>query len=444
MARTEPTEVSTTNLAGLAANAPAWPVVSLQRLRRAALERFEQLGIPGKREEEWRQTNVTPLGRTSFERAADGVPSEAELAALPLADLDVPRIVLVNGRWAPALSRLDGLPSGVRVERLHEAMSSSAEAIEPLLGRLAPFDSHAFTALNTAAFEDGAVVRFDAGVVARTPIHVVHVTTPSEGPTVSHPRLLIVAGPRAEGAVIESYHGTDGSAYLTNAVTELSVAESAMLDHVRVQWEGADAWHVGAVHVLQARDSRYVNHNVSFGARLARHDIRSVLDGEGAEATLDGLYVAVDSQHVDNHTVLDHARPHCPSHELYKGILAGRAQAVFNGRIIVRPDAQKTDAKQSNKSMLLTNDAFFNDTATTEIYTDDVRCTHGATIGHLEDDALFYLRARGIGVAEARAILIHGFLGDILERIPHAAVRERLEAEAVAIVSRELASGGHS
>jgi Fe-S cluster assembly protein SufD len=256
--------------------------------------------------------------------------------------------------------------------------------------------------------------------------------------------MLVVVGERAEAELIEVYASRNGGAYLTNAVTEVSLGEGAILYHDRVQWESRSAYHVGAIQTCLARGANYVGHNISFGAALARHDIGGKLDGEGAEATLNGMYLARGEQHVDNHTTLEHASSHCPSHELYKGILADRAKAVFNGRIIVRPGAQKTDAKQSNRNLLLSDDALVHTRPQLEIYADDVRCTHGATVGQLDDDALFYLRARGIGADEARSILIYAFASDIFDRIRHAPLRDRLESEMMTMVGEVLAPGAAS
>jgi Fe-S cluster assembly protein SufD len=436
-------DISELHLGRLAAELDKSGIPWLDRLRASALERFETLGLPSTRLEAWRVTNVAPIAETPFARAsaAGHEVSEGDLSAFPLTTLGCPRIVLVNGRHDAALTELDELPSGVRVESLAEAVRSRSDEVEPHLGRHAPIQDRAFAALNTASFEDGAVITVANGAVVETPIHVVHVTAGNDLAVASHPRTLIVVEGNAQASVIESYLGLGDRVYLHNAVSEVVLGSNAVLDHVHVQTEAPGAFHIGTIQASLARDSRYANHNVSFGASLARHDIGSVLGGEGAEAILNGLYLAVGDQHVDNHTILEHAEPHCPSHELYKGILSGRAQAVFNGRIVVRPGAQKTDARQSNKNMLLTDEALIHTRPQLEIYADDVKCTHGATIGRLQEDALFYLRARGIGLAEARSILIHGFIGEILDGIAYRPLREHLAREALAIMARELRSG---
>jgi Fe-S cluster assembly protein SufD len=436
-------DVSESNLARLATEVEKSGIPWLDRLRESALDRFETLGLPSTREEEWRHTNVAPIAATTFTRASasGGAVSKAELSALALAELGCPRIVMVNGRHAPDLSEVAGLPSGIQVESLAAVLRSRPDEIEPHFGNSARFEDRAFTALNTASFEDGAVITVAPGAMIETPIHVLYLTAAAGVAVVSHPRTLVVVGDNAQASLIESYQSLGDGAYLHNAVTEVTLGQNARLDHVHVQSDGPEAFHIGSIQSLQARDSRWTQHNISFGAKLARHDVGSVLGGEGAEATLNGLYLAVGDQHVDNHTVLVHAKPHCPSHEVYKGILSGHAQAVFNGRIVVRPDAQKTDAKQSNKNMLLTDDAMIHTRPQLEIYADDVKCTHGATIGRLQEEELFYLRARGIGLAEARSILIHGFVGEIFDKIAFDPLRERLAGEALTIMARELGSG---
>ncbi len=444
MARTgsEQTQLADSNLGELAAATPAAEVLWLQRLRKEALRHFETLGLPTQRDEDWRQTHLAPIAATRFIRPeAPPTLTASDLESLPLAGLDCPRIVLVNGRFDPTLSDLENLPAGVRVESLAGALADRPEQLETLIGSVASVEDRAFTALNAASFEDGTVVSVSDGAVVETPVHILHVAVAGPQAPAIQPRTLLLAGNSSQASIIESYLSVGDGVYLTNAVTEVVLGENAILDHVRIQDESETAYHIGAVRSHQARDSTYTNHNISFGSALARHDIGSVMDGEGAEATLNGLYLASGRQHVDNHTILDHAKPHCPSHELYKGILAGRAQAVFNGRIIVRPDAQKTNAKQSNKTMLLSNDALIHTRPQLEIYADDVKCTHGATIGHMEDEALFYLRARGIGLTEARSILVFGFISDIVDRIAYRPLRERLVERAVAMVLGELTSG---
>jgi Fe-S cluster assembly protein SufD len=292
--------------------------------------------------------------------------------------------------------------------------------------------------LNTALFSDGLLVTVDDGIVCPDPLHIVHVAVPGSVPAGSHPRILVVAGEGSQLTVVESFVAIGGGTYLTNAVTEILAGPEARVTHVKIQTESDSGWHVGTVAGHQARGSHIVSHNVSFGALLARNDIGSRLDGPGAECRLYGLYVASGAQHVDNHTSLDHAQPNCPSWVMYKGLLSGRARAVFNGRIVVREGAQKTDAKQSNKNLILGDGALVFTRPQLEIHANDVKCTHGATIGRLDDEALFYLRTRGIGEDDARNVLIRAFADDLIDNIPVPSVRTvlsdalhvRLEARA--------------
>jgi Fe-S cluster assembly protein SufD len=367
----------------------------------------------------------------------------------------------VNGLYQPALSTVDTLPRGVKVGSLAAALDTDFERVETHLARCARFEDHAFVALNTALMEDGAFVHIPRGVVVEEPIHLLFIGTAGADPMVSHPRNLIVAEENSQATVIESYvggqvfgcsgvqvFGSDKDApafdvagpehlntrtpehpipYFTNAVTEIIAAENAVLDHYKVQRESEAAFHVATLQVQQGRSSNFTSHSISVGGALVRNDIRVVLDGPGGEATLNGLYIVNGRQHVDHHTVIDHAKPHCNSHELYKGILDGHATAVFNGKIYVRPDAQKTDAKQTNQNLLLSRDAVIDTKPQLEIFADDVRCTHGATVGRLDEDALFYLRSRGIGLAEARSLLTYAFASDVLARIKVEPLRTQLE-----------------
>jgi Fe-S cluster assembly protein SufD len=418
--------------------APRW----LQDMRDRAAARFATLGFPTVRDEDWRFTNVAPIAAGEFRNAsADAAhATEAELAGYLYSDA-AHRIVIVNGRFAPELSRTSNLPAGVRAGSLAAAVTEQADVVQRYLGQLADFGSRAFAALNTALASDGAYVHVPDGVTLDAPLHVVFVTTVSESPgaTMSSARTLIVAGDRSQSRVVETYVGPRGARYFTNAVTEVFAGENAVVDHYKVQQESLEAFHVASMHVHAARGANVSSHSFSLGGKLVRNDAITLLDGEGAECTLNGLYLADGDRLVDNHTSIDHAKAHCPSHEIYKGILGGHARAVFNGKIIVRQDAQKTDAKQTNRALLLSDDASINTKPQLEIFADDVKCTHGAAIGQLDDDAIFYLRARGLTYFEARDMLIHAFAGDILDRVKIAPLRAALEAELYAQLAKDLA-----
>jgi Fe-S cluster assembly protein SufD len=335
-------------------------------------------------------------------------------------------LVFVNGRYAPSLSTAGALPDGIRAGSLAPALAS--DSVEPYLTRVAGFDRRAFTALNTSSFVDGAFIHVPANAVLERPIHVLFVSTADGRPTVAHPRVLLVVGKSAQVTIVESYVGPNADRYFTNAVTEVVVGENASVEHYKVQRESFDAYHIGTMHVVGTRNASFRSHSLSFGGALVRNEIIAMLDGEGIECTLNGLYLADGRRLVDNHTTIDHAKPHCGSREVYKGILADHARAVFNGRIIVRPDAQKTDAKQTNKALLLSEDAQINTKPELEIFANDVKCTHGAAVGQMDDEAMFYLRARGLGREEARNLLIHAFAGDVLNRMPLETLRTRAEA----------------
>jgi Fe-S cluster assembly protein SufD len=407
--------------------APTW----IARLRSRAHERFLELGLPHTRMEDWRQTSVAPIARTSFRqgrRLATRDGNEAFVKA-PFADVGLPRLTILDGRVSPELSTVSDLPKGVRVLGLTEGLVSVPERIEPVLGQLSDWEKRAFTALSTARMEDGALVLVDPGVRVETPLQILYLLTARDEPAAWFPRTVVVAGQCSEIGLVETYAGGRGSASLSVAVTEVLVGANAAVRHVRVQDEGPAAFHISESAAHLERDARYLSLNVCLGARLTRNDIAARMDGEGAEAVLDGLYVARGEQHVDNQTLLDHARPNCPSHELYKGILCDSARAVFNGRIIVRQDAQKTNAIQNNRNLLLSDEALVHTRPQLEIYADDVKCTHGATIGQLDADALFYMRSRGIAAGEARRLLIKAFASDLLEEMPVEELRERLTRE---------------
>ncbi len=405
-----------------AAEATDW----LSRLRIDARRRFDAMGIPKPTDEHWRQTNVQPVAPFAATVADPAEASAAALDALPLASVLPCRIVLVNGRIDEALSDLSGLPGGVHVQSLSKELAESPGRLEAYIGRATSAESAPFVALNTALFVDGVVVIVDAGVGSTVPLHIVHVAVPGAVRSAIHPRTLIVANAASQVTIVESFVALSAGTYLTNAVTEIVAEPDAHVTHIKIQAEGPECWHVANVAGHQARGAQILSHNVSFGAALTRNDIGSRLDGEGAECHLYGFYLVDGKQHVDNHTWLDHAMPNCPSWEMYKGLLAGNSRAVFNGRILVREGAQKTDAKQSNKNLILGDEAIVYTRPQLVIHANDVKCTHGATIGRLDEASLFYLRTRGIGKDEARNVLIRAFADDVIEKIPVAAVRELL------------------
>jgi Fe-S cluster assembly protein SufD len=410
------------------AGEPAW----LSKIRREAIARFAALGFPGVKNEEWKYTNVGPIARVPFRPANEQAGLEVGPHTGLLPGGEGARIVFINGRPAPGLSKAAAGP--VVARSLREALREEPQLLEPHLARHASLEKNAFTALNTAFLEDGAFVRIPRGTIAREPVHLIFLSAADGGePAVSHPRNLILAEPNSQATIIETYIGSGalpegGGVYFTNAVTEVVCEEGAVLEHYKVQRESLSAFHVQTIQAAQGRASNFASHNVCFGAALARTDINVLFTAQGSECALNGLFLAGGSQHVDNHTLIDHAKPRCTSRELYKGILDGRSRGVFHGKIIVRPDAQKTDAVQTNKNLLLSREALVNSTPALEILADDVKCRHGSTIGQLDANSLFYLRSRGIGEREARALLTYGFAADLASRIRVPWVREEVEA----------------
>ena len=416
-------------------DAPAHP------LRSAAFARFSDVGLPTTRLEAWRFTNVSPIGQRQFALPAPGDVEPEAVAAFGLHGVDGPQAVAVNGRFAPTLSRVDAMPDGVAVRSLAAVLRDGDGALASPLGQLATFDdpARAFTALNTGLFHDGVVVRVPDNTVVEAPIHLLFAATGRDG-LMSHPRVLIVVGENSQLRLVESYAGLADGGYLTNAVTEIVLGDNAVVDHYKLLRESVEAYHIASMHVRLGRSANFSSHAITLGGAIVRNDVVGALDGEGAECTLNGLYLVNDTRLVDNHTTIHHLKPHCNSHELYKGILDDRARAVFNGKIIVAIDAQKTDAKQTNKALLLSEDAQINTKPELEIFADDVRCTHGATIGQLDADALFYLRSRGLDAEQARDVLIHAFASDLLNRIAIEPIRNELDA----VLLQQLPGSGHT
>lgn len=398
---------------------------ALTRLREDAAARFQEVGFPDAKDEEWRFTNLAPLTRIPFKLAgrapeAKNAPELRQTLARIGSD---PRLVFVNGHYLPELSRSDAgtLGSLADLSRRHP------DWIEPFLGRHASFEKHPFVALNTAFLNDGVFLRVPKSQILERPIHVVYFSTAVGEPTVSHPRTLIVAEPGSQATVVESYLGPQDDIYFTNAVTEIIVAENAVLDHYKVQRESSKAFHIATLQVHMSRASKFSSHSIALGGSLVRNEANAVLAGEGCECTFNGLVLAADRQLIDNHTRIDHAKPHCASHEMYKHVLDGQARGVFNGKIFVHADAQKTDAKQTNQTLLLSEDAVMDTKPQLEIFADDVKCTHGATVGQVQEEAIFYLRSRGIGREAARKLLTFAFANDIVARIKVRPVQAQLE-----------------
>jgi Fe-S cluster assembly protein SufD len=406
---------------------PAW----LASIRKAGAARFRESGFPTLDDEDWRFTNVAPLAKLPFrparEGSSDGLTVEA-LEQFPLGKLAATRLVFVNGHFAPELSQIGPQPDGVKIGSLAEVLANDAALLEPYLARHVKSEDHStFAALNAAFFQDGAFIHVPKGCTVDQPVHLVYVTTSGESGATTHPRNLIIARDASRLTVIESYVATVGSAYFTNAVSEMVVGDGAVVEHCKFQDESTAAFHLSTLGATLGRGSNFISHSIVTGARLSRSNLRAELAGEGLEAILNGLYITKGEQLADHHMIVDHAKPHCASHEYFNGILDDKSKGVFHGRILVRPDAQKTDAKQTNKNLLLSDTATIDTKPQLEIYADDVKCTHGATVGQLNEESIFYLRARGIGADTAKRMLIHAFAGEIIERIRCEPVREELD-----------------
>ena len=404
--------------------APSW----LSRLRESAIASFAEQGFPAPGSEEWKYTNLAPITSVPFGRAnGEGKTITADFFASAFVEEGSARLVFVNGAFAARLSSVGGLPAGVRVVNLRAALGENDGELEAYLGRSARYREQPFVALNTALMEDGAALFVAPGCRLETPIYLVFVSLAHEQPVQSQPRNLLVLGAGSEVKIVESYIGLGTGNYFTNAVTELVAAEGAVVDHYRIQREAGRGLHVGTLEAHLSERCSLTTHAVTLGGSLVRNDLHVVLDGEGAECALNGFYMADGDQQVDNHTEIEHAKPRTRSFELYKGILDGAARGVFNGKIIVHKDAQKTDARQTNKNLLLSDHAVANSKPQLEIYADDVKCSHGSTIGQLDGDALFYLRSRGIGSDEARSLLSYAFASDVIGRVKIPALRARLD-----------------
>ncbi len=398
------------------------------QIRRSAIAKFADLGFPGRRDEEWKYTNLSALLKHKFPVAARPASLPAEtVRQFVFKGLAENLLVFVNGRYSKALSNYRASAAGVVVDSLENALKNRPEVIERYLAKYAPFEEESFVALNTAFAVDGAFIYVPDNVAVEQPVHLLYISDVSAGSHFASPRNLIVAGRNSQVKIVESYHGVGESPYFNNVVTEAAVNENARVDHIRIQDEGLNAYHVYSLETHQQQNSVYWMVNVDMGGALVRNNLTLTLDAENCEGHLLGFYMANGKQHIDNHTAIDHAKPNCFSNELYKGILGGKAKGVFNGKIFVRRDAQKTNAYQNNKALLLSDDATINSKPQLEIFADDVKCSHGATVGQLDNEALFYLRSRGIPQDQANSILQHAFANEVFEHITIASVREHLE-----------------
>lgn len=404
---------------------PAGPAAWFDARRAVALERANALAVPTTRDEEWRYTDLAPLTRLQFQPVSDaaGV-SAADIAAFSVAEAAA-QLVFVDGVYAPQLSRLDGLPQGFVVTPLRDAAKNHGALVEPHLAQLVPNEQDLFAALNTAFLQHGVFIHAAKNAVLADPLHLLFVAT-RKG-VAAYPRLLVVADAGSACSVIEDYVAVGDAAYLTNAVTEIAVAQNAEVRHIKLQRESAQAFHVGTCAVTLARDARYLSHAVTLGARLSRNNLTVTQQGEGAHAQIDGIALIGGRQLADTHTLMDHTRPNGTCEQVHKTIVGGGAHAVFNGKVFVRAGAQQTDSSQQSRNLLLSDKAHVDTKPQLEIFADDVKCAHGATVGQLDAENVFYLKSRGLTELQARNLLTYAFGAEIIDRIPVPSLVAQLE-----------------
>lgn len=410
---------------------PVW----IQRLRQNAFKHFEDLGFPTTNREEWKYTNVAPIAKTKFEPAFENLDVSPTLDSSQLQEFSYEearrsQLVFVNGFYRAELSSVEALPEGIVATDIASALKEEkyVDVLREQLARSADYTENAFTALNTAMLSSGAFLLIPKGVEVGLPIHLLFISDASEAQSLSSPRLLVISERGSSATVIESYvSARESKAYFTNAVVEIVLADGARLNHYKVQRESIEAFHVATTQASLARNSRFNSTTITLGACLSRHNINVSLDAEGAECWVDGLYIVTTGQHTDTHSLIDHRQPHCTSHQLYKGILDGKSRAVFNGKVFVRQGAQQTDAMQTNKNLLLSDEARVDTKPQLEIFADDVKCAHGATVGQLEEEELFYLASRGMHRDLARNLLTYGFAEEVIDKIKIESIKAQLD-----------------
>src|SRR6478672_4152363 len=398
----------------------------LQSLREDAFARFSEAGFPTTHDEDWRFTNVATVASTSFELAGPEVVSKEQLEPFGALQFDC-CLVFVNGIFSGELSTVPATPKGVTVGSLAAQLKEDPASLGPHLGRYLNIQRDAFAALNTALIEDGVYVHIPRSVVVETPIYVLYVTVPGATPTMNHPRNLIVAEESSQVTVVEDYVSLGDGVTFSNAATELVAGDNAHVSHYMIVREGDHAYNFSTLRIQQGRHANVATHSLLLSGALLRNNVHPVLAGEGAECLINGLFMVNSGQHMDNYMLVEHAAPHCSSRQFYNGVLNGQGHGVFHGRIIVHKDAQKTDAKQTNRNLLLSDDAQIDTKPQLEIYADDVKCTHGATIGQVEENALFYLRSRGLDEAAAKHLLLLAFANECLDRMNSAQMRKYIE-----------------
>ena len=403
-------------------------VAWLQMLRENAIDHYSAVGFPTVKNEDWKYTNVAAIAEKSFDLVSANEAFETEkLQPFFYDEARSSQLVFINGKLDSESSAIADLPPGVLIKSLAEAFGDETvcDLIKEHLARLVNYNSNGFTALNTAFLNDGAFVFVPKNTKIEAPIHLLFAATAESA--AAFPRVLVILEQGAEATLVETYARTKEVEYLTNSVVEIVLADDARLTHYRVQRESHAAYHIGTTGVNLER-SFYDSTNITLGAALSRHDVNVKFNSEGGEAFVDGLYLVSDTQHADTHSTIDHAVPNCASHQTYKGILDGKSRAVFNGKVFVRDGARGTDAQQSNKNLLLSNDARVDTKPQLEIFNDDVKCAHGATVGQLEDEEVFYLLSRGLSPELTRNLLTYGFAEGIVNKIEIESIKKQLDA----------------
>jgi len=415
--------------ASLKGSLPGHDLSWLNETREQALQQFSSQGFPTLRVEDWKYTSIRPIEKRQFKLAQDidHTVDASSINEYLCKDMACHLMVFVDGQFSAPLSNFAELPDGVRIKDFSSALKDDTETLKAHLGSTADMNRSGFSAMNMAFMSDGALIEIDKNTNVELPVHLMFLSTGQHEEATSQSRILILAGESSQAKIIESYHSLEESVYFNNITTEIKVGANANIEHYKVQQESSKAFHIATLQVDQQRDSTFTSHSVSLGAQLARNDINSMMADEGATCNLYGLYVTDGRQHTDFHTRIDHAKPHCTSNEFYKGILDGHSRAVFNGQVHVHPDAQKSDAQQSNNNLLLSKNAEVDTKPQLEIYADDVTAAHGATVGQLDENMMFYLRSRGIDYNAAHALLVYGFAHSVIEKMSLEPLRKHLE-----------------
>ncbi|MAS83368.1 MAG: Fe-S cluster assembly protein SufD [Legionellales bacterium] len=397
--------------------------------RQSAFDIFQESGFPNTRVEDWKYTDVKPIAKNTFSNITESnvASDNNEIDEILIKDLDCVNLVFINGTYSEKYSDIKNISSKIVIKSMADALINDESLLKKHLTKHINQELNSFTALNTAFIQDGAYINISANTNIDKPINITYISRDSNHPFATHPRNLIVMGENSNATIIENYVGSGKVNYFTNSVTETVLLQGAVLKHYKIQQEGSSAFHIASLNTSQSKDSRFESHLVSIGGALVRNNINASLNEEGAEIIMNGLYMTEDVQHVDNHTRVDHLKPHTQSHQNYRGVLNGKSRGVFNGKVVVHPQAQKIEAYQNNANLLLSDDAEIDTKPELEIYADDVKCTHGATVGQLDDDMLFYLRSRAVDEKTARSLLTYAFADEVISEINIKEIQNKLE-----------------